>query len=380
MCDQASGSVTSTVSMWESTSTQGPGPASIVPLTLPTPSISTLIPRCSISAATSLATLRSSPDGLRSPRQPCCEVGQPLLVDLVLFMRSCHSLLLTSASSVRRERLPDDTAAEQRTGRSAVRPHRLAGHEDILYAFRITLRILVSGVVDEPRGIQQNQVGAQTLFDLPSVRQTEAIGRPSRQARHRFFDGNQPVPERVPSQHARGRAVKPGMWVLPEHPVGTDQLQRVPGYGPHRLLGSVVVDRGDIEPGVLEEIHDRHERVTTAPLPYRDERLTDHIAMSRRCVDHDDASGPASLVGVLPAGQSPLDIAPHRLPLRRVLKALQRRGDPTLLSPRGQQSRQHRASGPVGVLVEGDIDLGAGFLEEPEERLYQPRVADDLEV
>ena len=58
----------------------------------------------------------------------------------------------------------------------------------------------------------------------------------------------------------------------------------------------------------------------------------------------------------------------------------QRRGRASLLRPRRQQRRQHRAAGPVRVLVEREIDVRARLVEKLEQRVDQRLVRGRLQV
>src|ERR687898_1979385 len=94
----------------------------------------------------------------------------------------------------------------------------------------------------------------------------------------------------------------------------------------------------------------------------------------------DYAFGSASLVHVLPAGQTLLDIPLYRCASILVRQAGQSIGGTSFLCPGRQHRGQHGAAGPVGILVETNVDVGAGAFEKLEQRLNEVRVADHFEV
>src|SRR5687767_8194831 len=145
------------------------------------------------------------------------------------------------------------------------------------------------------------------------------------------------------------------MRTIPKDSVRTDELQRMPEDGSHGLLGGVVVDHRNVQACLPKQIHGRNEWITASFLTYLCERLADDFCALVCRVRDDYAFGPASLVHVFPAGQTPLDIPLHSFALILVRQAYQGIGRTTFLCPSRQQSRQHGAAGPVGILVESDV-------------------------
>src|ERR671914_2628289 len=187
-------------------------------------------------------------------------------------------------------------------------------------------------------------------------------------------------PMRSAARAASRCAVKSGMRTIPKDPVRTDKVQRMPEDGSHGLLGGVVVDHRNLQTCLPKEIHGRGERITTLFLTNLCKRLAD-VFFALVCRVHDDyAFGSASLVHVFPAGQTPLDIALNRFALIRIRQADQGIGGTSFLCPGRQQSRQHGVAGPVRILVESDVDVGASAFEKPEQRLYKVRSADHFEM
>ena len=67
------------------------------------------------------------------------------------------------------------------------------------------------------------------------------------------------------------------MRAIPEDPVRTDELQRMPEDGAHGLLGGVVVDHRNVQVCLPKQVHGRDERITAPFLTNLCERLADVI-------------------------------------------------------------------------------------------------------
>ena len=165
-----------------------------------------------------------------------------------------------------------------------------------------------------------------------------------------------------------------------EDPVRADELKRVRCNRAHGVVGRVVENHGHVERRLEHQADGRRDRVRSPPRGDRRQREADHVVVRRCGIGDLDPVGSERAEDVLPARQAVLDVGGDPSSLAAPAEPLQGRGSAALLGPGGQDAREQRAARAVGVLVERQVDLAGGTLEELEERLHEALVGEGLEV
>ena len=135
-----------------------------------------------------------------------------------------------------------------------------------------------------------------------------------------------------------------------------------------------------VERRLAHQVERGRDRIAAAGRGDLRERPPDGVLVRRRRVRDLDALRPEGAEEVLPAGQAVRDVAGDPPPLAGAAERPQRPARAALLRPGGQDAREQGAARAVGVLVEGQVDLGRGSVQQLEQRLDEALVGERLEV
>ena len=165
-----------------------------------------------------------------------------------------------------------------------------------------------------------------------------------------------------------------------EDAVGADELQRVRGDRPHGVVGGVVEHHRHVEGRLAHQVERGRDRVAAAVAAISASVLPTASSFGGAAFAISICSGP-SVPRMFSQPGSPLAMSrairrrSSRLPIVRSVPLA-----PPSCAQAGQDAREQRAARAVGVLVEAQVELGRGALEQLEQRLDQALVGERLEV